>query len=140
MKIGYAKPQLYAYYFAKLKEIAKEYGYNLVIHGSMNRDCDLIAIRWVDDAKDELELIQALNKFLTGLTAHPSAWKEIYMYKELPGGRHSYVINLNRGGYKKNDEGLIIDPIEFIEDPQYYIDISVTPAGGVVLNSKTSTE
>ena len=44
------------------------------------------------------------------------------------------------GGYKKNDEGLIVDPIEFIEDPQYYIDISVTPCGGVVFNSNTSTE
>jgi hypothetical protein len=45
----------------------------------------------------------------------------------LPGGRIAYVINLNRGGYKKNAEGLIIDPLEFVDDPQYYIDISVTP-------------
>jgi hypothetical protein len=37
------------------------------------------------------------------------------------------VINLNRGGYVSNEEGLIKDPIKFIDDPQYYIDISVTP-------------
>lgn len=46
-KLTHAKPQLYAFYFLKLKEIAKELGYNLVIDGSMARDLDLIAIPWV---------------------------------------------------------------------------------------------
>ena len=50
----HAKPNIYAYYFEALKAIAKEYGYNLVVHGSMNRDLDLIAIPWVNDPKPEL--------------------------------------------------------------------------------------
>lgn len=123
----HAKPQLYAYYFYELKDIAKEFGYNLVVHGSMNRDLDLIAIPWVNDPKPELEMIQALNKHMTGHIAAEGYEKDIYLINKQPGGRTSYVIQLNRGGYRRNKEGDIADPIEFVEDPQYYIDISVTP-------------
>jgi hypothetical protein len=120
MKTTHAKPQLYAYYFLQLKEIAKEFGYNLVVHGSMNRDLDLIAIPWINEPKSEIEMIEALTNWVGGEL-------DKSLIGTLPGGRTAYVINLNRGGYKKNAEGLIIDPIEFVEDPQYYIDISVTP-------------
>jgi hypothetical protein len=98
----------------------------------MSRDLDLIAIPWVDEPKPELELIHALHKFLTGVIAADGHWKSIYMYSELPGGRHSYVINLNRRQTDKDGN--------FTDDPQYYVDVSVTPCGGVILNSKTSTE
>lgn len=121
----HAKPQLYAYYFYALKDIAKEFGYNLVVHGSMNRDLDLVAIPWVDDPKPELEMIQALNKHMTGHITVEGHEKTIYLISNQPGGRRSYVIQLNRGGYRRNKEGDIADPIEFVEDPQYYIDISV---------------
>lgn len=124
MKPTHAKPQLYAYYFLELKEIAKEYGYNLVVHGSMNRDLDLIAIPWVDDPKPEFDMINAMSNKLRGVTFKDPA---NYLFTKLPGGRTNYVIDLNRGGYKKNKEGLITEPIEFIPDPEYYIDISVTP-------------
>jgi len=122
----HAKPSLYAYYFLHLKEIALEYGYNLVLHGSMARDLDLIAIPWVDDPKPELDMINALSQHMNGVTSNNP---ETFMHKMLPGGRKSFVINLNRGGYRRNNEGDISDPIEFTPDPQYYIDISVTPKG-----------
>ena len=86
----------------------------------MNRDLDLIAIPWINEPKSELEMIEALTNWVGGEL-------DKSLIGTLPGGRTAYVINLNRGGYKKNAEGLIIDPIEFVEDPQYYIDISVTP-------------
>ncbi len=114
------KPSLYTYYFLQLKELALEFGYNLVIHGSMNRDLDLIAIPWVNDPKPQLEMIKSLADWIGGSVDES-------IIGTLPGGRTSYVINLNRGGYKKNAEGLIIDPLEFVDDPEYYIDISVTP-------------
>jgi hypothetical protein len=124
-KPTHAKPSLYAYYFLTLKEIAKDYGYNLVLHGSLNRDLDLIAIPWVEDPKPELELIHALSMHLTGYKAYPGHEDQIYMHKKLPGGRHGYVINLNRGGYEKekDENGTPI----YEPDPQYYLDISVTP-------------
>lgn len=116
-KPTHAKPSLYAYYFLALKEIALEYGYNLVLHGSLNRDLDLIAIPWQEEVKDEFEMINALSKYLTGKI---SDYKTHYLYSELPAGRHSYVINLNRGGYQGKDD-------QYVDDPQYYIDVSVTP-------------
>ena len=45
-KPKHIKPGLYAIYFENLKDIACEYGFNLVVHGSLNRDLDLIAIPW----------------------------------------------------------------------------------------------
>ena len=116
----HAKPQLYTYCFIQLKEVAKEFGYNLVVHGSMSRDLDLIAIPWIDDPRPELEMIKALSYAVGGNIQNESI-------KALPGGRNSYVIDLNRGGYKRNESGDIIDPVEFTADPEYYIDISVTP-------------
>jgi hypothetical protein len=117
----HAKPSLYVLYFLALKEIAMDYGYNLVLHGSLNRDLDLIAIPWVDKPKPSTELITALADYLGG--------KVQDTVSDHPGGRTAFTIDLNRGGYVRTPEGDIADPIVFIEDPQYYIDISVTPTG-----------
>lgn len=110
------KPHFYAVCLQPMQEIAKEMGYNLVVHGSMNRDLDLIAIPWTDDPKPELQLITALDLFLRGIKYAEGHEEEGYMHSILPGGRKSYVINLNRGG-KYN--GYV--------DEQYYLDISITP-------------
>ncbi len=116
MKPIKTKPMLYAHYLGILQEKAREMGYNLVLHGSLNRDCDLIAIPWVDNPKPHFELIQALDMIMTGFHyAVPSG----YSYSVLPGGRHSYIINLNRGGYRADST--------YQEDNQFYLDISVTP-------------
>ena len=56
-KPTHVKPSFYAFIYEQIKEIAKDYGYNLVLHGSMNRDLDLIAIPWIDNPKPELELV-----------------------------------------------------------------------------------
>ena len=109
----HAKPSLYAFYFETLKIVAKEYGYNLVLHGSMNRDLDLVAIPWVDNPKDEFEMIKEFDKTINGIYSNQ---KEHYLFNVLPGGRNNYVININRGGKWNN-----------YSDMQYYIDISVTP-------------
>ena len=109
----HVKPMFYAHCFEKLKIIAKDYGYNLVLHGSMNRDLDLIAIPWVDNPKDDFEMIQAFDKALSGFH---SEQKEHYRFSVLPGGRKSYTIDLNRGG-----------SFNHYVDEQYYLDISITP-------------
>lgn len=109
-----AKPVFYSCCFEPMKDIAKEHGYNLVLHGSMNRDFDLIAIPWIDEPADDFELIKALDRYLTGINGVEKESK--YMYSILPGGRRSYVINLNRGGKWNN-----------YTDQQWYIDISITP-------------
>jgi hypothetical protein len=127
MKPLHAKPNIYAYYFEALKAIAKEHGYNLVVHGSMNRDLDLIAIPWVNDPKPELDMINAFSDYMNGMTSPDPG---VFLHGVLPGGRNSYVISLNRGGYRNLGHGLREvhpDDAEYLPDPQYYIDISVTP-------------
>ena len=123
MKPIHAKPCVYAYYFEQLKVIAKDHGYNLLLHGSMARDLDLVAVPWVNDPKPELDMINAMSEYLNGFKSQSPG---IFLYNILPGGRHSYVLSLNRGGYMNTGTGLHEKP-EYLEDPQYYIDISVTP-------------
>jgi hypothetical protein len=113
-KPTHAKPSLYAYYFERLKDIARGYGYNLVLHGSLNRDLDLVAIPWQLDVKDHDEMIQEFCKVIGGRQMLQDDDSR-YCF---PHGRMSYVINLNRGEYTH---------AETFHDPQYYIDISVIP-------------
>lgn len=117
MKPIQAKPGLYTIFYEHLKQIALEYGYNLIVHGSLQRDLDLIAIPWIDNPRPEQDMIKDFQKYLTGGTLiMPNG--EVY-FTTLPGGRHAYVIELNRGD--KRGEW-----VRF-EDAEYYLDISVTP-------------
>jgi len=108
-----AKPHFYSVCLSPMQKIAKQHGYNLIVHGSMNRDLDLVAIPWIDEPKSHLELLHSLCEFLG---VHKFDDVQHYMFTTLPGGRSSYVINLNRGC---NYSGYM--------DAQYYLDISITP-------------
>lgn len=110
------KPHFYAVCLQPLQDIAKEMGYNLVVHGSMNRDMDLIAIPWVSEPKPEVELIKAFDMHLRGTCYDDGCEERGYKFSVLPGGRRNYVIDLNRGGNWNN-----------YTDEQWYLDISVTP-------------
>jgi hypothetical protein len=125
MKPIHAKPSLYAYYFQGLKEIALKYGYNLVLHGSLNRDLDLIAIPWQETLGSHDEMIEEFIKeiggelmFANGVDRSRAPDRDWPKYKITYHGRMQYVINLNRECKLVNDEWT---------DPQYYIDISVIP-------------
>jgi hypothetical protein len=110
----HVKPSLYAFYFEILKVVAMQYGYNLVLHGSMNRDLDLIAIPWQKEIGNPDEMVDEFATVLGGFAIEMShAQKNCF-----PHGRRSYIININRSG-KHND----------YEDAMYYLDISVTPTG-----------
>ncbi len=111
------KPGLYTIFYEHLKQIALQYGYNLVVHGSMNRDLDLIAIPWVDEPQSEQKMILDFQEYLTGTKT--VMHNDKVPFTVLPGGRHAYTISLNRGD--KHGEW-----VRF-EDREYYIDISVTP-------------
>jgi hypothetical protein len=121
-KPTHVKPNIYTYMMEGLKDIAKVYGYNLLVHGSMNRDLDLIAIPWIDEPRPEIDLIQALDFYLTGKIRDVVSGnaKDAYMFSVLPGGRNNYVIEMARSGEWNN----------YQEDKQYYLDISVTPLMG----------
>jgi len=114
----HAKPSLYAHMFFELKEIALKYGYNLVLHGSMSRDLDLIAIPWAREILPYEPMIEEFAKALGGYIM-----EELPQYREAFAntfhGRRNYVINLNRECREIN--GVWTDPL-------YYVDISITPA------------
>ncbi len=105
----HVKPSLYAYFFIDLKEIALKYGYNLVLHGSLNRDLDLIAIPWKQEVLPYGEMVEEFSKCLGGEIMLQDGNKSSGTYH----GRRIYIINVNRSGSI---------------DPQYYLDISIMPA------------
>jgi hypothetical protein len=114
-----ARPSLYAIYFELLKPIAKSFGYNLLLHGSLDRDMDIVAVPWVDNPKDECTMLQEFDKCINGIcrvAPDSGTLADAYHFSILPGGRKSYFINVNRGG-----------PWNSWDDRQYYIDISITP-------------
>lgn len=119
------KPSLYAYYFESLKEIAKEYGYNLVLHGSLNRDLDLIAIPWEEKILSHESMIHQFAEILGGFILPETKEQRLEFAKKFH-GRINYIININRQLVIKHHG---MGKTEFIHhsDPQYYIDISVLP-------------
>lgn len=116
------RPQIYSCIFPGLQEIAKEHGYNLLLSGSLNRDCDLVAVPWVDKPSEHLALLIDFEKYLCGYFHDDISG---YNHTILPGGRDSYFINMNRGGRYNN-----------YFDEQYYVDISITP----LFNSEQNPE
>jgi len=50
-----------------LREIAREHGYALAVHGSMATDLDLIAVPWVEEASDAEALMEAIREYFAGI-------------------------------------------------------------------------
>ena len=109
------KPHFYAVCLAVLQQIAVDHGYNLLVHGSMNRDFDLVAVPWVNEPKSHAALLKAFCDHL-GVPYYTDTQERPCHFSILPGGRSAYIINLYRGG-KYNG----------YEDVEYYLDISITP-------------
>lgn len=119
------KPQFYSHCFNALHQIARENGYNLLIHGSMDRDMDLVAVPWVDNPSTHFELLIAFSKYL-GCNQFEST--DYYMPSKLGGGRMAYVINLYRGEINtSNDFHKRVYAEDQNNDAQFYLDISITP-------------
>lgn len=126
----HAKPSYYAIMFEPLKEIAIKYGYNLVLHGSLNRDIDLIAIPWIENIGDIDKMITEFCIYVGGeiqlcnekRNENGDIVGELFTVK--PHSRHVYIINIYRGGYL-NSGGF--QEMTYHKDPESYIDISVIP-------------
>jgi hypothetical protein len=111
-----AKPLFYALCYQKLQSTARDMGYNLLIHGSMDRDMDLVVVAWIDNPKSHIEVLNAFCDVLgVKRPINPLGFYD-YLFTMLPAGRSSYIIDLNRGGKFNN-----------YFDEQMYLDISFTP-------------
>ncbi len=88
---------VYAYVYPAMCEIARSKGYALALHGTMQRDFDLIAVPWVDEAVDAPELVAALEQVAGGYVfAHPTLGREP---TPKPHGRMSWVLILDNGAF-----------------------------------------
>lgn len=92
------RPALYALHFPALLQIAINHGYVLAIHGSLQRDFDLIAVPWEEICKSEIEMIRKMSEYVGGNMSSMGTIK--------PHGRTAYIIHLG---------------------DNFYIDISVMP-------------
>ena len=117
----HVKPAIYSLYYYDLKVIAEKYGYNLVLHGSLARDMDLIAIPWVEVLGDVENMIQEFACAIGGSVMTQSAESQ----KCFPHGRESRLISINRKHIEENHPWFQKGRQE---DLQYYLDISVIPA------------
>lgn len=75
----------YASTYVLLQKVAMRRGYALGLHGSMQRDLDLIVIPWTEDADSEEKLLTAIASAL-GLRG----WKGKPTIK--PHGRKAYAL------------------------------------------------
>ena len=117
------RAQLKRYYASLLpiiRELAREHGYAIGVHGSMSRDLDVIAVPWVEKPKKPESLIIAIEKAIIGASHMRKYWKETVSNKPL--GRKAYSIHIGWTGRNFTKTGT----------KRYkgmaYIDISFTPA------------
>ena len=100
---------VYALVLPKIQDIANALGYALCVHGSMQRDLDIVLVPWVYGAESPEKVVTALQRSLRGLKRnHFLGQPEVK-----PHGRLSWSFYLSELGASK------------AKGP--YIDISVMP-------------
>lgn len=97
-----ARAAAYVALYPLLLQVAKDHGYALTLHGSIHRDFDLVAVPWVENARDHHYLVLAMEKAVGG---------KVLVARTLPHGRLAYSIHLTK------ETG----------DDAPYIDLSVMP-------------
>ena len=104
--------KLYEDILPTLRETARAHGYALGLHGSTERDLDLIAAPWVEDASDDRTLAEALRAAVNG-----TIYSKTYPFAK-PHGRRAWVIYL---------EGPSVGTKDGKHGHPPYIDLSVMP-------------
>lgn len=82
------KEKFYQRLIPRFQRKGREHGYNLVVHGSVKRDLDMVAIPWEEEASDRDVLVEAIRGMCHG---HISIDSPTYK----PHGRVSYAIHLH---------------------------------------------
>lgn len=84
------KPVFYAVLYESFRKAALECGYALGLHGSMQRDMDLMAMAWVENPKPIEVLVEKINECIG-----ETVWKEENLkLKEVRFGRHIYTLSI----------------------------------------------
>lgn len=112
-------PSIYYHIFDRLLRVARSHHYTLMLHGSMNRDGDILALAWTEEASTRETLV---NAFLDELDLwsyytryepdREKAWDYFLKPQDRPFGRRSYTL-------------LLPNPKKSPEDPTIFIDLGV---------------
>jgi hypothetical protein len=97
-----SRPVVYSLFYEVMRQIANDHGYALCLHGSMQRDMDVVAIPWIPEPKPYIDMIKAFGK------AIGYVYDDIYIEANMsdkPLGRKA--INLNIGGENWIDLSII---------------------------------
>lgn len=106
VKPTHVKPSFYAFIYEQAKDIAIRYGYNLVLHGSMNRDLDLIAVPWKKELGVVKDMLNEIAQFI-GSKINEKTY-------EFTHRGTAYILDINRGGY-----------FNYMKDEEYYLELLV---------------
>lgn len=87
------RPLAYVCHLPRITEVAREFGYAIAVHGSLQRDLDLVAIPWSEVATDAETLVQALCETTGGFIVPGQG------ASAKPHGRVAYIIQLGAGLY-----------------------------------------
>jgi hypothetical protein len=80
----------YAAIYPILVEAVRPLGYALTLHGSMNRDMDLVAVPWVEDAAKPELVAETIREQLDGFTGWDNEPGKLR-----PHGRRGWLIWFN---------------------------------------------
>jgi len=89
---------VFAAMYCALCEIARENGYALTVHGTMNLDFDLVAIPWTEKAINAQDLAQLFAEHL-GLFSGVAFEKFHSSPEEKPHGRLSWILYFGSHAY-----------------------------------------
>lgn len=99
---GVSRPVAYLVVLGRMADVARQLGYTLAIHGSMQRDCDVVAVPWTGEAVSQRELAEALID-VSGGFLDPLEADDEYFRRGCPGGkphgRLCWSIHLGGGPY-----------------------------------------
>lgn len=87
------RPIAYVCHLPRITALAREYGYAIAVHGSLQRDLDLIAVPWSEVAVDAETIVIEIAKMVGGfILDSEDATKK-------PHGRLAWKIHMGAGLY-----------------------------------------
>lgn len=90
------RPITYVCHLPRITALAREYGYAIAVHGSLQRDLDLIAVPWSEVATDAETLVLAICQTTGGFILPDREGRDP---SQKPHGRLAWSIHLGAGLY-----------------------------------------
>lgn len=88
---------VFAFMYTGLCDIARDNGYALAVHGTLNCDFDLIAVPWTDEAIEPFDLVKEIENRIGILEADIFIGLHSQDPELKPHGRLAWLIKLGNG-------------------------------------------